>query len=357
MRFFFLIILSFLFSNCFAQNLVPNPGFEGHVGDTVDFWIQPSGEYCHFSCTTSKNKFPHSGTCFNGICMSNMGSNEYLNVKLLQCMEKDKVYHFQMFARKSPEKKFHYVDSIGCYFSINRPEYVHGYINESAQLKFCTGEKDSVGFEWRLYETNYMAQGNECYLTIGCFDKTPIDTVKNNHVIWIPEAKENNFGNKTSAKEQAKFREELRRKNEEDKMARDKLSKEKINQFDGKYYFDDFELYLIQTAFKILNVLFESGKDNILESSFEELNNIADELNLTINSTVVIHGHSDNVGSEEDNLILSKQRALSVMNYLIFKGISPERITYKGWGSSKPVSDNNTEVGRTKNRRVEIEFK
>ena len=67
-----------------------------------------------------------------------------------------------------------------------------------------------------------------------------------------------------------------------------------------------------------------------------------------------IVGHTDNKGSDEANLKLSKARAKSVADYLISKGVSGTTITSDGLGESKPIADNNTDAGREKNRRVEF---
>lgn len=69
---------------------------------------------------------------------------------------------------------------------------------------------------------------------------------------------------------------------------------------------------------------------------------------------VVVEGHTDNVGSEKYNLKLSKERAQSVANYLIAKGIPKEKITVIGYGETKPLYPNDTPEHRAKNRRVEI---
>ena len=70
---------------------------------------------------------------------------------------------------------------------------------------------------------------------------------------------------------------------------------------------------------------------------------------------VEIGGHTDSGGSERANLKISEKRALSVKKYLEDKyNISSDRMTVKGYGSSKPIADNKTQEGRAKNRRVEI---
>lgn len=67
-----------------------------------------------------------------------------------------------------------------------------------------------------------------------------------------------------------------------------------------------------------------------------------------------IEGHTDNVGSADSNKRLSEQRAKSVVNFLVQKGISPSRLSAAGYGLDKPIADNSSEEGRAKNRRVEL---
>jgi len=69
---------------------------------------------------------------------------------------------------------------------------------------------------------------------------------------------------------------------------------------------------------------------------------------------VEIDGHTDNEGSADYNRVLSEERAKTVMKYLINRGISPDRLTAKGYGKERPVGSNNTAEGRAKNRRVEL---
>ena len=69
---------------------------------------------------------------------------------------------------------------------------------------------------------------------------------------------------------------------------------------------------------------------------------------------IAIHGHTDNRGDASENLVLSKERAKAVMKFLIANGIDQSRLTYNGFGSSKPKSSNFSEDGRLLNRRVEF---
>jgi len=67
-----------------------------------------------------------------------------------------------------------------------------------------------------------------------------------------------------------------------------------------------------------------------------------------------IEGHTDSVGSAEYNMKLSQRRAEAVKQYLISKGISPDRLEAVGYGETRPIASNATAAGRAKNRRVEI---
>jgi OOP family OmpA-OmpF porin len=67
-----------------------------------------------------------------------------------------------------------------------------------------------------------------------------------------------------------------------------------------------------------------------------------------------IEGHTDNVGGAEANLMLSGQRALTVKNAAIAKGVAKDRLIAVGFGQNKPLADNTTEEGRAKNRRTEF---
>jgi outer membrane protein OmpA-like peptidoglycan-associated protein len=69
-----------------------------------------------------------------------------------------------------------------------------------------------------------------------------------------------------------------------------------------------------------------------------------------------VYGHTDNVGSDATNLRLSKDRAASVMAYLVGKGINKGRLESEGYGETKPVQTNDTDEGRAKNRRVEFKI-
>lgn len=110
----------------------------------------------------------------------------------------------------------------------------------------------------------------------------------------------------------------------------------------------------VNASLELKNILYESNSFKLNPSSFIELDKLVQLLNDNPSIKVQINGHTDNVGKPADNLLLSTNRAKSVVEYLISKGIDKTRLTAKGFGSSQPVADNGTETGRAKNRRTEL---
>jgi outer membrane protein OmpA-like peptidoglycan-associated protein len=111
---------------------------------------------------------------------------------------------------------------------------------------------------------------------------------------------------------------------------------------------------LNKDGFIALNILFETGKSQIQAESLTIVDQIFELLHSDPSLKISVEGHTDNVGDAAGNKKLSTDRAKSVMNALIAKGIEASRLTSTGWGQEKPVADNRTEEGRASNRRVEI---
>ncbi|MGN0036688.1 MAG: OmpA family protein [Bacteroidaceae bacterium] len=102
-------------------------------------------------------------------------------------------------------------------------------------------------------------------------------------------------------------------------------------------------------------IQFEFGKSNIKRSSHAFLDELANILTQT-GIKVEVKGHTDNVGTEDFNMKLSKDRAEAVVNYLVKKGVPSSHLTYSYYGMSRPLAENETEDGRKLNRRVEFEI-
>lgn len=106
----------------------------------------------------------------------------------------------------------------------------------------------------------------------------------------------------------------------------------------------------------LYNVFFPTNGDDILPESIPELLQLSRFLSGNPSLNVEVQGHTDNIGGENYNFALSERRAKSVMEFLIGEGIAKDRLTARGYGMGKPISDNLTEEGRSKNRRTTIEI-
>jgi OOP family OmpA-OmpF porin len=107
------------------------------------------------------------------------------------------------------------------------------------------------------------------------------------------------------------------------------------------------------------NIVFDNKSAKLKEGSGSEV--VLDQLKafLDTNPQVTllrIEGHTDNVGQDNDNLILSGERALTIKRYLVDKGIKKERLIAVGFGETRPIADNGTEEGKAQNRRTEFKI-
>lgn len=102
------------------------------------------------------------------------------------------------------------------------------------------------------------------------------------------------------------------------------------------------------------DLLFATGKSQLREGASNHLDKLAAFLRENPERTVMIEGHTDNVGSDELNDALSRQRADTVKSYLVGQGIASSRLDASGKGEGSPVASNDTASGRQQNRRVEI---
>jgi outer membrane protein OmpA-like peptidoglycan-associated protein len=101
-------------------------------------------------------------------------------------------------------------------------------------------------------------------------------------------------------------------------------------------------------------ILFATNKSNLNSASKNSLTQFANSLKAHPDTDVQIYGHTDNTGTDQINIPLSRDRAFSVVRFLEEQGISNARMVSEGYGSAHPVADNTTSAGRAQNRRVEV---
>lgn len=405
------LIIGFLPMDLLAQNLIPNPGFEEIFTEVEYQWVQPQGPYYHYQKKQSEAVIgPRSGNYENGICMYNMDPNEYLHVKLLQPLVKDKEYRLEVNARllKSKSSGAEAQKYISVYFGKERLNtHIPGdlYFKPQVNLKLPDGER----FEWFQMVDTFKAKGGEAYLTIGYFPHT--QRLENK------EAAQQAFLNQIDERyemeqkkqavdedkawlylppdEQRKFlkqqeKQQRRKKRDGKKKFDPPISQKRIEKSSGsypsgnlggdismevfavRYYFDD--LCLVQlpvedieamcypdnkpetiSAGRVIdlqNVFFETDSDDLLPESEYQLHALLQILEDYPDMRIEIRGYTDNRGDDAYNLDLSERRAQSVAKWLFDKEINENRIAAKGFGKANPIDTNETDAGRARNRRV-----
>ncbi len=109
-------------------------------------------------------------------------------------------------------------------------------------------------------------------------------------------------------------------------------------------------------AICMFDLKFDFAKATIRNESKKTLDEVVEMLNQFPEMIIQINGHTDNVGSEEYNTKLSTERAKAVYDYFVKSGVSSDRMSYTGRAFHLPIDSNDTEEGRARNRRVEIEI-
>ena len=102
------------------------------------------------------------------------------------------------------------------------------------------------------------------------------------------------------------------------------------------------------------NITFKTASADLNADFFRVLDGVGIVVEEYDKTLIVINGHTDSVGSDENNQALSERRASSVGQYLLGKGINGQRVLTAGFGESRPVASNDSEAGRSQNRRVEV---
>lgn len=133
---------------------------------------------------------------------------------------------------------------------------------------------------------------------------------------------------------------------------------ELVNAKADSTYLKDIPLQPIEVGIAKVaeQVTFEINSAELKAISKIELDKIAQLLQENTSLQLEIGGHTDNTGNETTNQKLSELRAKAVVDYLISKGIAQERLSWKGYGSTQPIADNTSEIGRAKNRRTEFKI-
>ncbi len=333
------------------QNLVPNGSFENYRKaannvrnavpwrpiESIDYYQQP------LSNDTTPDRGAYSGNCYTGFRFRK-SYREYLQVRLTQPLHRGSVYEFSMQVRLAFWSNV-VLRSFGVVFTKG------GYRGpQDANRAFMVDTVFVKGglhnnYRWLEIKGYYKAGGGEKFITIGNFAPVLKKDMINIDVFRLGPREAYYFVDEVSLVRSTRFDE--------------KVAVERI----GPDYFEMWEDSALQVKADIKvgetitlnNILFENGRYYLLPASYAELNKLAAYLIKNPSLEIRINGHSDNTGMNWKNQKMSELRAREVFEYLIKRGVQ-NKMYFKGYGSSSPIADNNTEAGKARNRRVEFEI-
>ncbi|MDD5569603.1 MAG: OmpA family protein [Bacteroidales bacterium] len=362
---YFIIILFFITSISFSQNLVPNPKFEEYTDFPTDdsmlyllkHWKNPTKgtpDFWVFSKKIKKNETLCNNEETNGcvgigirpeysMLWTSDNSNwpeyyEYVQVKLNMELEKDKEYVIKCDVYFS-HKGVYALDYLG---AVLLNDSMHVEIKKRLKMPFVKLSNYGEILDdqnWVNICGCYKAKGGEKFLILGGF-ATKDEFIVGKHLTYG----EGMYFAYYSKEYKIYY-------------YLDNISVEKLNSKNScKKFVLSKKILKVGQTIKLENIFFETDKSVLLKESYKELNELLKIMNQNPKMKIEISGHTDNTGSETHNKELSEARAKAVYDFLISKGIKEERITYKGYGYSKPIAKNSTDEGRQKNRRVEFKI-
>lgn len=346
-----------------AQNLIRNPSFEtlincpvtlGNFNDDVKDWETPTmGSTDYFNGCSQAMGTPKN---FNGEQPADFGVGyvglyfyapedyrEYIQARLNVTLRKGERYKVSFYVSLAERSDFA-IKEFGIQFAENPVKVesrkvlsrmhlskVSGDVSNYFEIKYSDFYSDKE--DWVLVEKEFVAKGTENYMIIGNF--------KNNKRTQKFKTKRNSTQGSYYYLDMVS----LESTSNLDLIVRN-VESDSLTKSENSFEVDK------TNTFK--NVLFDFDAYELLSSAEKELNQIQKHLSRNPNLKIKISGHTDAIGSNIYNKVLSKKRAKAVSQYLIDSGISKDRISSLGYGSDKPVSENKTDEGRGKNRRVEF---
>ncbi|MFH6602126.1 OmpA family protein [Maribacter algicola] len=343
-----------------AQNLVKNPSFEQYVdcpeklgnlnADVIDWSTPTEGSTDYFNSCSKAMGTPKN---FNGTQPADFGQGyaglylyapddyrEYLQVELFEPLVEDENYTISFYVSLAERSDFA-VKDFGVLFSTvplqvaTKKELSKRLLYQQKNTSYHAIEIGYTNFyrdtnDWVLVHSEFIAKGSERFMILGNF-KT--------------NARTRMFKTEKYAKQGAYYYIDMV---SVERTERKDMGSDLVSGASGKH---DFEL---DKTHVFTNVLFDFDEFILLDSAKKEVARVFDYLKKDSTLTIEINGHTDNIGSEGYNQVLSNKRAKAVADYLVQLGLSGKKIKWNGFGGENPVSENSSVKGRQRNRRVEF---
>ena len=338
-------------------NLVPNSGFEDFDGfpigwyykgsdfdDVVKYWSSPTtaspdayGTRVRVPASWADKGFgkqtAHGGTNFAGITVYGCANGkphcrEYVQIQLTEPLVVGQNYNFDFWFSQLPKSLR--VNNLGAYFSEKQIKIIGEPTLNTVKPQVKSAKiLEAKNGNWGHFSMKFTATNEAEWLIIGNFDDDP-----NTSIMASPSVNGLNFGYYYL-----------------DDVTLRKL--EPIKKVPIKE--DDLTRVPIEVGkvIRLKNIYFDTDKADLLPRSNVELNKLSSIMLDNPMLEIEIIGHTDNQGTADYNLTLSRRRAAQVREFLIENGIDPNRMTTNGFGATQPIAPNDTEDSRQMNRRVE----
>ncbi len=348
-------------SSSMAQNLVPNGSFEEYYkcpgsysvmrnGKIAPGWVSPSTgtpDLFH-ACSIGEAGVPtnwagkskaFSGAGYAGIYAYIFGRSteyrEYLQAEFTTSLEAGVKYQVEFHYKLSSNSRYS-IDRIGFLISDSSYQTTEDRVFPATATYQRINRviyNQNSGY-WTRFGFSYIAKGGERYITIGNFS----DDVDTRYY----------FISNSQATEPLLSRAAY--------FFVDDVKVIQISNTPHSPVLSGYPEIKTDENYVLKNIQFRFNDYTLMETSFSELNRVAEILYYHKTWKVIVSGHTDDVGSDAFNLELSLQRAGSVVDYLITKGIDPSRIKAQGLGKQAPLQKGDDDATRAINRRVEIRF-
>ena len=364
-----------------SSNLVVNPSFEQKIdfqnaSDRSD-WTKclksDTPDYIEFTSRGEPEFYyrkyvggllPYDGEAYVGIFCYRTNPlrgienvREFIQVPLKEPLQKDTLYHVSLHIALDPESTTA-INNFNIYLghesvSFKKEKQI---FELRPQIKFRQSYFDSLS--WIRLETTYKAEGYESQIILGnfltdnsirkkrVFHKSNMLKKWNLHELERATYYYIDMVSVMKASQCLPVVEKL----EED--AEPQTALPKVPEERPDFAFIQIEKVLHDSSIVLNNIFFDFDESNLLPVSYKELDRLDEQLQVFKDLSIVIEGHTDNMGTFEYNMQLSVDRARAVVDYLLEKGLEKERIAYEGFGYTRPLSDNRSKTGRQMNRRV-----
>ena len=348
----------------FSQQLILNGSFEDE-NICTEFTVNCAPEAWISSSDGFSNYFKDANRAYKGShCMALQAGHRskpfqrtFIRTQLVCALRKGAKYQINLAV-----KSFHPIlDSLALVFTNEDPLLDYQVLHKRIPSIYLgkTALNDNRDSSWRIVELNYTASGHEKFLFLGNFSKrditgqTGIEKEANffafiDEITMVPDDPHEKLCDgwkkvETELYQQDDRHEFLRRKIKVWRTAPPVIQLER-------------NFKLTRDSVVLPDVLFAIEKSTLQPAAKLKLDSFCKYINSVIVDSIVVEGHTDNTGAADANRKLSLDRAGAVADWLIQCKTAQTIVIKRGWGSSKPVADNNNSSGRQMNRRVDIIF-